>query len=281
MPRTIKIMADRHLFTLIYSLRKVIKVHNGVLCNLCFTKLNLNCAGYYCQQCDFVAHVGCAPNNSVEPSDTFDSSIDLMEDTDFEGVEEGDVLKHFDHEHNLIVSRNQVEVHDHKLCEGCMQSISAPFYSCEQCNYFLHITCVRLPLKKRPPSHSHPLTLSQEKNYYIDAKGIEYCQSCGRYSHGFVYKCFYYSVDIRCCSIPKTFKHEVRQHSLYHAPTSVERCNACDWPKTPGIGVFVCTKCNFALGFECATLPLKARYENHLHPLLLTHIITAENKDSK
>ncbi|XP_062170923.1 protein VACUOLELESS GAMETOPHYTES-like [Alnus glutinosa] len=120
MPRTMKIMADRHLLTLIYSLRKVIKGHDDVFCNLCFTKLNLNCAGYYCQQCDFVAHVRCARKNSIEPSDTLDFSIDLMEDINFEEDEECDELKHFDHEHNLIISRNQVEVHDHKLCEGCI-----------------------------------------------------------------------------------------------------------------------------------------------------------------
>jgi hypothetical protein len=185
MPRTIKIMADPHLLTLIYSLRKVIKGHDDdVLCNLCFTKLNLNYAGYYCQQCDFVAHVDCARQNSIGPSDSIDSSIDLIEDgIDFEEVEELEELQHFDHVHKLIISRNEVEVHHHKLCEGCMQSISTPFYSCEQCNYFLHSTCARLPLKKRYPSHPHLLTLSARGQIYID--GIEYCRSCGCLSHGF------------------------------------------------------------------------------------------------
>jgi hypothetical protein len=146
---------------------------------------------------------------------------------------------------------------------------------CEQCNYFLYSTCARLPLNKRHPSHPHLLTLSATARGQIYIDGIEYCRSCGCLSHGFAYTCHgcNYSVDIRCCSIPTTFKHEVHQHSLYQAQTSIKGCNACNWPKTPGIGVFVCTKCEFALGFECATLPLKAKYEYHPHLLSLTHAI--------
>jgi hypothetical protein len=286
-PRTIKISADRHLLTLIYSLGQVImKEHDDVFCKLCYKKVNLKYAGYYCQQCDFVSHLECVGKNLSFPSKTLDSSIDLIEDIDFEEVEECDELHHFNHECILIISRNEVEVHDHKLCEGCVQSISVPFYSCEQCNYFLHSTCARLPLKKLHPSHPHPLTLSARGNY-ID--GIVYCNYCGGYSHGFTYTCHgcNYSFDIQCCSIPKSFKHEVHQHSLNHAISSVENCNACDgWNKCrncnrPHDGVFVCTKCNFALGFECATLPLKAKYDYHPHPLSLTHGITAEIDDSE
>jgi hypothetical protein len=283
-PRTIKISADRHLLTLIYSLGQVImKEHDDVFCKLCYKKVNLKYAGYYCQQCDFVSHLECVCKNICFPSETLDSSIDLIEDIDFEEVEEGDVLQRFYHEHNLIISRNEVEVHHHKLCEGCMQSISAPFYSCEQCNYILHSSCARLPLKKRHPSHPHALTLSARGN---DIDGIVYCDSCGGYSHGFAYTCHgcNYRLDIRCCSISKSFKHEVHQHSLNHAISSDENCNACDgWNKCRGCnrshnGLFVCTKCRFALGFECATLPFKAKYEYRSHLLSLTHI-TAENDD--
>jgi hypothetical protein len=264
----------------------IMKEHDDVFCKLCYKKVNLKYAGYYCQQCDFVSHLECVGKNLSFPSKTLDSSIDLIEDIDFEEVEECDELHHFNHECILIISRNEVEVHDHKLCEGCVQSISVPFYSCEQCNYFLHSTCARLPLKKLHPSHPHPLTLSARGNY-ID--GIVYCNYCGGYSHGFTYTCHgcNYSFDIQCCSIPKSFKHEVHQHSLNHAISSVENCNACDgWNKCrncnrPHDGVFVCTKCNFALGFECATLPLKAKYDYHPHPLSLTHGITAEIDDSE
>jgi hypothetical protein len=75
-PRSIRIRADRHLLTLIYSLGKVIKEHHHhVFCNLCYKQINLNYAGYYCQQCDFVAHLECAHENSIgASSDTIDDS---------------------------------------------------------------------------------------------------------------------------------------------------------------------------------------------------------------
>ncbi|XP_059430778.1 protein VACUOLELESS GAMETOPHYTES-like isoform X1 [Corylus avellana] len=209
-------------------------------------------------------------------TDTIDSSIE-EEGIDFEEGEEREELKHLGHEHNLILSRNQVEVHHNKLCEGCMQLIFAPFYSCEQCNYFLHSACARLPLKKRLPTHPHVLTLypcgSQIGN-------TEHCFACQRRSHGFTYKCSdcEYSIDIRCCSIPKTFKHEGHQHPLFLAPSSVQKCNSCEGQRSAN-GVFVCTKCNFGLGFECATLPLKVEYEYHPHPLSLTYIIENDSEE--
>ena len=178
------------------------------------------------------------------------------------------MVKHLDHKHYLIISHNEVEIHDYKLSEGCMQSTTAPFYSCQQCNYFLHSTCARLPLKMRHPKHRHLLTLSARGNL-ID--GLVNCNACAHYSHGFAYKCHDcdYNLDIRCCLIPKTFKHEGHLHSPFHAISSVEKCSACDRSKNNG--VFVCAKCNFALGFECATLPLKAKYEYDSHPFSLTY----------
>ncbi|XP_059430968.1 uncharacterized protein LOC132164468 [Corylus avellana] len=277
-PRSIRIMADRHLLTLIYSLAKVIKEHEDdhVFCQLCYKKLSLKYAGYYCQQCDFVAHLKCAQRNRNigASSDTIEGEEEGIE---FEEGEEREELKHLDHEHNLILTRNQLEVHHNKLCEGCIQPIiTAPFYSCEQCNYFLHSACARLPLKKRLPSHRHLLTLYARGDHCIN--GIFPCIACKRFSNGFVYGCQecdgYYCLDIRCCSIPKMIKNEGHQHSLFHAISSLEDCNACDSRCHPN-GVFVCKECDFALGFECATLPLKVKYEHDPHLLSLTY--TAEN----
>ncbi|XP_059430253.1 uncharacterized protein LOC132163893 [Corylus avellana] len=285
MPRTIKIMADRHLLTLIHLLAKVIKEHHDLpVCNLCYKRINLKYAGYYCQRCDFVAHLKCALKNSIGTID--DSSIE-EEGIDFEEGEELEELKHFHHDqHNLFLSRNQVEVHhEHKLCEGCVKSISAPFYSCQQCNYFLHSKCARLPRKKRHPKHPHLLTLSARARVNYDVDGLIRCYACDRTSHGFGYMCHVctYSIDIRCSSISRTFRHEVHQHPLFHDVISGKKCNACDRPDTPNYndngGVFVCTECNFVLGFECATLPLKAKYEYDPHPLLLTCVAKNDSEE--
>jgi hypothetical protein len=64
-PRSIRIMADPHLLTLIYSLGQVIKDHNDY-CDICYKMINLKYAGYYCQQCNFVAHLKCAHQNRLK-----------------------------------------------------------------------------------------------------------------------------------------------------------------------------------------------------------------------
>ncbi|XP_059430500.1 uncharacterized protein LOC132164097 [Corylus avellana] len=274
MPRRIKIMADRHFLTLIYLLGQVIKEHDDrVFCNLCYKKLNLKYAGYYCQQCGFVAHLNCARKNRIEANDIIDSSIE-GEGILFKESEESEELKHWDHEHNLILSRKEVGVHHNKFCEGCIQLIiSTTFYSCEQCNYFLHSTCARLPLKKQLPTHPCLLTLYQ---YGSQIGNTAHCFACHRRSHGFAYACSdcQYNLDVRCCSIPKIIEHEGHQHPLFLAPTSVQECNSCE-ERWNANGVFVCKEGDFALGFQCATLPLKVDYEHDPHPLSLSY--TAED----
>jgi hypothetical protein len=98
--------------------------------------------------------------------------------------------------------------------------------------------------------------------------------ACDRFCDGFVYVCQKchnnYFLGIRCCSIPKIIENEDHQHSLFHAIRSKEDCNACGL-MTKDNGVFVCKECDFALGFECATLPLKAKHEHDPHLLSLTY----------
>jgi hypothetical protein len=155
--------------------------------------------------------------------------------------------------------------------------ISALFYSCQQSNYFLRSKCARLPLKKRYQTHPHLLTLYPFR--FIISNTIS-CDACRRFSHGFAYACFdcRYILDIQCCSLSKTLEHEGHKHSLFLPPSSIQDCNSCEGQRRH-IGVFVCKECNFALGFECATLPLKVEYEHDQHPLSLTY--TTENNYEK
>jgi hypothetical protein len=78
------------------------------------------------------------------------------------------------------------------------------------------------------------------------------------------------------CSKP--LEHEVHQHSLFLAPSSIQLCNSCEGPKGTN-HVFVCKECDFALGFECSTLPLKVKYEHDPHLFSLAY--TAKNDYKK
>ena len=65
-------------------------------------------------------------------------------------------IKHFSHEHDLKLIK---ELENYEICDRCIRFIFPPFYSCAQCNFFLHKSCVELPTKTQHPLHQHPLIL--------------------------------------------------------------------------------------------------------------------------
>ncbi|XP_059462643.1 uncharacterized protein LOC132191567 [Corylus avellana] len=279
--RTIHISAHDHLLTLTYSLHDQDTGSSKVFCRLCYKKVNTKYAIYYCQKCSYIVHLNCPSflghrihnkrGLTITRRNKTHQLADLVKAVQDETAQSQKMIKHFSHDqHNLILSEEK-KLEDDKLCEGCMQLISVPFYSCLSCNFFLHERCAKLATKiERHPLHEHPLTL-------LPYEDVFYCDACNHLRHGFVYicnECPNYSLDIQCFSIPEIFNHEGHQHLLYLAISSEEKCYACDSEyRSPC--VFVCTECEFALGFECATLPLVARHEYDTHLLKLTS--TAED----
>jgi hypothetical protein len=271
--RTINIQRHNHALTLTYSLRRQVKDFNHVFCKLCGQKVKTEYAAFCCQKCDFVTHLYCAERYKFKGENTEslpEKSVDNMEKIN------PSEIQHFSHPHNLILSHD--EVLNGKLCDGCMHFIiSAPFYNCTRCNFFLHTTCAQLPKEKKHIIHRHRLTFLP---HAPSNDGVFTCGACGHSCHGFVYRCDVcnYHLDAQCSSISETLKHKGHQHSLILAIISSKKCNACGHgykdPKNPGL--FVCTTCDFALCFECATLPLIVRHKYDEHPLALTYV--AEDK---
>ncbi|KAG2674647.1 hypothetical protein I3760_13G147000 [Carya illinoinensis] len=289
--RTIQIAAHKdHFLALIFCLDDQVKEQDDrVHCQLCFKTVNTKYGAYYCKICGFVAHLNCAKGNLLQSFDNLDSSVYLqyssMDSVDAatnvtkeispkedEGTQ--DLLEEHDpfvRGHNFILTNKKLE--DDKLCDGCMQLISGSFYSCVtcsgKCNIFIHDRCRNLPINKQHLLHRHPLTLSLA---YRFIGGTFICNVCWHLRHGFQYRCDEcdYNLDIHCSSIPNIFKHEGHQHSLHLAIRDFdEECNGCDSAKDTN-GKFVCIEpeCNFALGFECAILPLEVKYEYDRHDLL-------------
>ncbi|KAF5441841.1 hypothetical protein F2P56_037216 [Juglans regia] len=257
-PRTITTTVHNHSLTLTCSLFQMVGEKDDILCKLCQRKVKIWCAVYYCQDCRYAAHFQCARSvkgEYMDRSSTIES--DLVSE-----------IEHSSHEHKLIISKKKLE--DDKICEGCMLSISPPFYSCEQCNFFLHGSCTKLlPKKQLPLFHQHPLTLLSQAP---SPSGIFQCDACDRFQPGFCYRCDlckYYKLDIQCASLPETLKHKGHQHSLSIA-LNRDRivCNGC-YDEDPPPLLFVCTECKtFGLCFRCATLPYRVRYEYDLHDYL-------------
>ncbi|XP_059460245.1 uncharacterized protein LOC132189520 [Corylus avellana] len=214
-----------------------------------------------------MAHLACALK--YEEDVVFKLLREELE-TNVMEVEGADQIQHFSHQHGLILSNEKLKKDE--LCDGCIRPISTPFYSCTQCNFFLHNKCVQLPKYKQHPLHPHPLTLSSAQS--ISSLGSLSCDACQRLNTGFIYVCLtcHLTFDLQCCSIPKTLKHEGHQHPLFLAVNSNRRrCHVCNFISDDKPCMFVCTYCDFTLGFECATLPLVASHKDDDHILKLTY----------
>jgi hypothetical protein len=270
-PRTVIISEHNHTLTLTYSLHHQVKDFNNVVCKLCGQKVKTEYAAFSCQECDFVAHLHCA--KAYRRESLPEKSVDVMEKI----INPGEI-QHFSHPHNLILSHEEV-LHD-KLCDGCMHFIiSAPFYNCTQCKFTLHTTCAQLPKNKKHILHQHTLTLLPAAPYL---GGLFYCRACGHFRHGFTYRCdpCSYGLDVQCCSVPETLKHDGHQHSLFLLARSNKNCNACDNDNVVRTyEVFVCTTCDFSLCFECAILPLIARHKYDEHLLALTYVAEKDSEE--
>jgi hypothetical protein len=277
-PHTINTKTHDHSLVRTYSLICQVEKQDNVFCKLCYKKVKTEYAAYFCRKCGYVAHLQCAKEHqsSSGASNSVDylthlvhlvEGISLVEDQKVNPQE----INHFSHpQHNLILSNE--ELMDDMRCEACMHLIfGTPFYVCVQCNFSLHNRCAKLPLKiKRRLFHEHSLTLLSKAPY---KDGLFWCDACNRGRHGFTYicdECEWYNLDIQCCLIPETFKHEGHQHSLFLAVRSFETCNACG-EKSDSNVIFVCTDCKFTLCIRCATLPLVGKYQYDTHLLKLSY----------
>jgi hypothetical protein len=72
-------------------------------------------------------------------------------------------IKHFCHEHDLELIDEQLAKKE--KCDACVSPISLPFYSCAQCRFFLHKSCIELLRKKTHPLHQHTRILLPEISY--------------------------------------------------------------------------------------------------------------------
>ena len=137
-------------------------------------------------------------------------------------------LNHFSHHHPLILFDAQGDNHlcyenellilnelnKDKKCNACVQKISAPFYSCGPCDFFLHLWCAELPNELVHPCHTHQLILLKKPP---EPRGLFLCEGCGYYSNGFAIKCMEdkcsnyfdnYYLDVKCAYLPKAIIHK-------------------------------------------------------------------------
>jgi hypothetical protein len=212
LPMTVKHVSHRHALEL--TLSSQVNQSDRQICRLCVKKVETDRV-YYCSKCNFVAHLDCATREGgmdasmLQNEDSkLDESIDSLAyvvkkmkigEAKIEIAEE---INHFSHQHDLKLTE---ELLNDEQCDGCMLPISTSpspqFYSCAQCKFFLHKSCVELPRKKRHPIlHPHLLTLFT-KAPYASSKFI--CNVCRRLCDGFTYHCeeCKFDADVQCSLI--------------------------------------------------------------------------------
>ena len=137
------------------------------------------------------------------------------------------------------------EILNNTKCNGCVQSILSPFYSCTQCSFFLHKSCSELPKIKWHPIDRHPLTLNYTQASF-------FYNVCHQQCNGLKYNCqlYNYNFNVPCILLLDTLTHACHEHRLYLSLRNYEqKCSSCN---SKMFGVFHCATCKFVLDFKCA-----------------------------
>jgi hypothetical protein len=262
-PLTVKHIRHTHPLNLTNSLEVHQFQSDHRLCELCVKIVDIDYMLYYCSACDYVNHLHCATNKQLEDTEVgLDETIDsfpyvvLKSKVGEDKMEKAVEIKHFSHEHDLELIDEQLE--NKEKCDACVSSISLPFYSCVQCRFFLHKSCVELPKKKSHSLHRHTLILLPERP---NARSFD-CDACNRTCNGFTYCCDKcdFDLDVHCSLIPDIINHDGHEHQLILSSkytSYLDKCSSCDFHRKV---LFRCADCEFTLDFKCATLPRTIRY---------------------
>ncbi|KAI8026081.1 hypothetical protein LOK49_LG02G01742 [Camellia lanceoleosa] len=182
-----------HPLTLIYPTHEYYSKFSQFLCKIC---KNSMVGGrfwlYVCIGCLYCIHVKCSTKTKERESAIKVENIDVANlihlpmvddsisaiDLFLKQISMGDnkreaKLNHFSHHHPLILFdvqgdnnlcyENELlilnELNKDKICNACVRKISAPFYSCGLCDFFLHKWCAELPNELECSCHPDQLIL--------------------------------------------------------------------------------------------------------------------------
>ncbi|XP_047333160.1 uncharacterized protein LOC124936685 [Impatiens glandulifera] len=268
------------------------------LCGVCVELINVQLGFYVCKRCKYYIHSKCStkkwdPPVIEEEEDQINDKLiqfplpssEVARNTLIQFIknicqwkddeeEEDNILIHGSHHHPLtldfdlsMITDFSTSRGDYKVCNGCMLPLlmnDAPFYCCNQCDFFLHKWCAKLPpqLKHPDPDHTdpdpdpdtytdtdidtdtntntntdtdteHTLILHEKLDEYF---GFFTCKGCQQIGNGFAYKCNKcrgYYLDVKCAALPSRVNYGTHKHPF-----------RLKYGRTIG-GCFSCSKTNF------------------------------------
>ncbi|XP_059629565.1 uncharacterized protein LOC132272426 [Cornus florida] len=171
-------------------------------------------------------------------------------------------------------------------CFVCLQPVSGYSYRCPKCSFFLHISCLKLPIESLHPLHQkHPLVLLPQPPHN-DHNQEDTCNECENTCSGFTYHCATYIFDLHlhCASKQLTFDPEIHKHSLTFSVSPPNRdlsfrCKVCgDLGQNFNL---YCQGCQFVVHVECSALPLTIirEQDEHLFILVTTRSVDEEPEE--
>ncbi|KAL0866227.1 hypothetical protein Bca101_045345 [Brassica carinata] len=286
LPRVIKI--TRHLHRLSHTPYLPVKV---LPCRICYRNVDIKYGQYSCNHddCSYVAHSKCATHKSIwdgkelewESEECGNNAEDIAP---YKKVG-GGLIEHCWHENHYLKLENYDGKRDlKKQCQACMHSIiSRDFYSCIECDFFLHEVCANLPRKVDHALHINTLSMEPYPRYNVDFM-MSHCSACSHLSSGMKYSCrkkgcVYkgkkFQVDANCILVPECFTHESHaEHSLFissfiYTDESEIHCEGCN-REVDGYHL-ECVSCEFALCYRCATIPHEIYHKYDEDPLTLCY----------
>ncbi|XP_049342609.1 uncharacterized protein LOC125806895 [Solanum verrucosum] len=257
-------------------------------CEVCSEKLLPAYWVYHCGPCRYFVHVKCAGKKRMAADDNIEAfpklNLALLPEANetvqliVRFLNQNGILENlmplqidnFQHKmHSLVLSNNTNK--DKLVCDGCVGPIvDRRYYSCQQCSYFLHITCSQLPgdLELYHPFHpEHPLYIRHPEYCCF----FRQCSHCKLDTNGWWFECTErdcgFHLDMKCAFIPKAIAHRSHRHPLCRISVSNVDCSACG-RRLSGLS-YGCKACGFYLGNDCALLPATTTHKWDEHPLTL------------
>ncbi|TYH32720.1 hypothetical protein ES332_D13G009100v1 [Gossypium tomentosum] len=256
LPRIIQHLFHVHRVFHTYFIRK--EYFESLNCIWCHEVVDTEHGSYFCADCNVIFHVNCAlQERSFEMNDAVEATV----------------IEHCEHKHYLMLS-DKISEHGDKCCDGCLLLISAKFYHCLRCDFFLHKSCAESPKMKLFSKHICGETqfFSGSKPFILTSDCMFRCGVCEYLSNGFSYKCNECgeAVCLRCLDLylQDAVKIPGHKHPLLFYYDYEELCSACG---RDIIRAFRCKGCNLHLCNLCVIRPTRVRNKCDEHILALTN----------
>ncbi|KAL0836684.1 hypothetical protein Bca101_088574 [Brassica carinata] len=165
--------------------------HHQCPCGVCRQSIDGDYGAYTCNKCgDYAVHSRCALGKDVWDGEELEGIPEKDEDDitqdapPFSKISKG-LIHYFLHDHHLRLEEN-ILYDEKKLREASVMPIfEEKLYSCTECDFILHETCLKARRRIQHALHPHLLILKTINNVSGDFR----CDACWRSCGGFVYQC--------------------------------------------------------------------------------------------